>query len=36
MALNVVKNIVENEKMRVFIVHGIAEHLGRYDLFTAF
>ena len=36
MTLNVVKNIVENEKMRVFIVHGIAEHLGRYDDFTTF
>lgn len=31
MKLNIVTNIVPNEKMRIFIVHGIAEHVGRYD-----
>lgn len=36
MKLNIETNIVKNEKMRVFIVHGIAEHLGRYDDFTSF
>lgn len=36
MNINVKKDIVKNEKMRVFIVHGIAEHLERYNDFTAF
>lgn len=31
MKLNIVTNIVPNEKKRIFIVHGIAEHLDRYD-----
>lgn len=36
MNLNIKLDLVDNEKMRVFIVHGIAEHLKRYDDFTAF
>lgn len=36
MKLNIVTNIVPNEKKRIFIVHGIAEHLGRYDHVTHF
>jgi len=36
MKLHIQTDLVENEKMRIFIVHGIAEHLARYDDFTAF
>lgn len=36
MKLNIVTNIVPNEKMRIFLVHGIAEHLVRYDHVAAF
>lgn len=36
MKLNIVTNIVPNEKKRIFIVHGIAEHVGRYDHVAAF
>lgn len=36
MKLNIVTNIVPNEKKRIFIVHGIAEHLDRYDHVTHF
>jgi alpha-beta hydrolase superfamily lysophospholipase len=36
MKLNIVTNLVPNEKKRIFIVHGIAEHLGRYDHVVAY
>jgi alpha-beta hydrolase superfamily lysophospholipase len=36
MKLNIVTNLVPKEKMRIFIVHGIAEHLVRYDHVVAF
>ena len=36
MKLFIQENLIKNEKMRVFIVHGIAEYAKRYDDFTHF